>query len=164
MRYLYICPVCKKAYSAEGAEPDDSRMCPTCARNLIYAGCDKAAWDQKSPEAKNEYKEMVLRVFAPGSAGVSGAPAAPTAYRETSIPSEPASQSAVFAPSTQVGYGDAGADAFLRARLYTMEHDLHTIKQILVFFTVLWAIGIAIFIIAWIVSAATGASILDSFI
>ena len=81
MRFLYICPVCKKAYSAESAEPDDSRMCPVCAENLIYAGCDKTAWDQKSDEAKREYKDMVLRVFAPGS--VSAAPAASSSAEST---------------------------------------------------------------------------------
>ena len=165
MRFLYICPVCKKAYSAESAEPDDSRMCPVCAENLIYAGCDKTAWDQKSDEAKREYKDMVLRVFAPGS--VSAAPAASqvaagtVAYSAPGVPSEPVRSSAPAAPSTQPNYGDASGDAFLRAKLYTVEHDLHTIKQILVFFTVLWAIGIAILIIAWIAMAASGASLLD---
>ncbi len=157
MRYLYICPDCKKAYSAESAEPDDSRICPTCTSNLIYAGCDKTTWDMKSEKAKQEYKEMVLRVFAPGSVAGSGETAAAATYRAPSTPSEPTGQSA------QTSYDDAVIATALQARLFNMERDLHTMKNILVFFTVLWAIGIAIIIIGGIAAAAAGASLLDIF-
>lgn len=64
MRYLYICPTCKKAYSAESDYPDASRECLVCNSKLVYANLNKDEWDQKTEEEKKEIKESVLESHA----------------------------------------------------------------------------------------------------
>ena len=64
MRYLYICPTCKKAYSAESDVPDPSRECLVCSTKLVYANCNKEEWEQKTEEEKKAIKESVLQSHA----------------------------------------------------------------------------------------------------
>jgi DNA-directed RNA polymerase subunit RPC12/RpoP len=61
MRYLYICPTCKKAYSAESDRPDTIHECLVCNSRLIYANCSKDEWDKKTEEDKKVIKETVLQ-------------------------------------------------------------------------------------------------------
>lgn len=61
MRYLYICPTCKKAYSAESDYPDAMRECLECNTKLVYANCNKEEWDKKTEEEKTAIKESVLK-------------------------------------------------------------------------------------------------------
>lgn len=61
MRYLYICPGCKKAFSMESIQPDKTMQCSVCETKLIYANCTKEEWDQKTEEEKKAIKETALQ-------------------------------------------------------------------------------------------------------
>ena len=61
MRYLYVCPTCRKAYSAEGERPELVHECLVCNSRLIYTNLNKDEWDMKTEEEKTAIKESVLQ-------------------------------------------------------------------------------------------------------
>jgi hypothetical protein len=108
MRYLYICPKCKKVFSAEGEVPSKTQECAACEVKLYYTGYTKDEWDSKSSEEKTEIKEKALKQFV-----------------EAEISNE-----------TQIV-----------KLLENLNKNIATVKDILVFFTVLFVISAIVTVI-----------------
>lgn len=110
MRYLYVCPSCQKAFSDESAVPLTMKTCPNCKNRLVYANCTKEEWDQKTQEEKQELKLN---------------------YAGKAV--ELAQQAAASEAS---GYSQ-GNDMSNTSRLERIDRNIASIKNMMIFFTVL---------------------------
>ena len=54
-RYIFICPKCKEAYTAEGKTL--SHRCETCNHKLYATGVAEETWDTMSDEEKSQVKK-----------------------------------------------------------------------------------------------------------
>ncbi len=102
MRFLYVCPKCRKIFSAESEIPSKTQECFACETKLIYSGYTKDEWDRKTTEEKAEIKETILKQFVES---------------EVSI------------------------EVQVLKLIENMDKNIGTVKNILVFFTILFVIG-----------------------
>ena len=123
MRYLYVCPTCKKAYSAESDRPDTIHECLVCNSRLIYANCNKDEWDQKTEEEKKVIKETILQELVKEEMSTEGQ---------------------------------------LLHCMRNLDKNVSTIKNILVFFTIMFVICAVITLILAAKSAALYNDLMDS--
>lgn len=117
MRYLYVCPSCQKAFSDESAAPLSAKVCPNCHNRLVYANCTKEEWDQKTQEEKQELKLK---------------------YAGKAV--ELAQQAATQDVS---GYSQ-GNDMLNTSHLESIDRNIASIKNMMIFFTVLVIIRILV--------------------
>lgn len=117
MRYLYVCPSCQKAFSDESAAPLTIKACPNCNNRLVYANCTKEEWDEKTQEEKQELKLK---------------------YAGKAV--ELAQQAS--APDSS-GYLQ-GNDRLSASHLESIDRNIASIKNMMIFFTVLVIIRILI--------------------
>lgn len=108
MRYVYVCPACKNAYSMESAEPQEDFECPSCKVNLVYLGCSKEEWGRKTEQEQTETKAAKL---------------------------------------TRQNEFKASPESAMLSQLKSIDHNLLTIKNIIVAFTVLSVISALITVI-----------------
>ena len=117
MRYLYVCPSCQKAFSDESAAPLTIKSCPNCGTRLVCANCTKEDWDLKTQEEKQELK----LTYAGKSVELSQQASAPGAS----------------------GYSQ-GSDTINASHLESIDRNITSIKNMMIFFTVLVIIRILI--------------------
>ena len=117
MRYLYVCPSCQKAFSDESAAPLTIKSCPNYGNRLVYANCTKEDWDLKTQEEKQELK----LTYAGKSVELSQQASAPGAS----------------------GYSQ-GSDTINATHLENIDRNIASIKNMMIFFTVLVIIRILI--------------------
>lgn len=117
MRYLYVCPSCQKAFSDESAAPLTIKACPNCGNRLVYANCTKEEWDLKTQEEKQELK----LTYAGKAVELSQQASAPGAS----------------------GYSQ-GNDTINASHLENIDRNIASIKNMMIFFTILVIIRILI--------------------